>query len=94
MEAPRLPSFFKQNQHKRFEYSPRFYDERKERLEEIRKKYSESGEAKKFSSEGFRMRMSSEWRSGSSRKSSRGTNMRLILIVMALILLSYLILFN
>jgi hypothetical protein len=37
-----LPSFFKQTQHKRFEYNPRYYDERKERIENLKQKYSEN----------------------------------------------------
>ena len=94
MEAPKLPSFFKQNQHRRFEYSPRFYDERKERIQEMRKKYGGSDTAEKFSSQDFRLRMNSEWRQSNSRKSSKGANMRLVIIVMALFLISYLILFN
>jgi hypothetical protein len=94
MEAPKLPSFFKQNQHRRFEYSPRFYDERKERIEEMRKKYGGEESAEKFSSTNFRMRMNSEWRNSGSRKGSRGTSLRLVVIVLALFLISYLILFS
>ena len=30
-------SFFKQNKNKSFSYTPRYYDERKERLEELKK---------------------------------------------------------
>lgn len=94
MEAPKLPSFFKQNQYRRFEYSPRFYDERKERIEEMRKKYGGKESAEKFSSDNLRMRMNSEWRNSGSRKGSRGTSMRLVIIMLALFLISYLILFS
>lgn len=94
MEAPKLPSFFKQNQHKRFDYSPRFYDERKERIEEMRKKYGGTESSEKFSGDNFRLRMNSEWRNSGSRKKSSGANMRLVVIVLVLFLISYLILFN
>jgi hypothetical protein len=94
MEAPKLPSFFKQNQHKRFDYSPRFYDERKERVEEMRKKYKGIGSSDRYSGENFRLRMNSEWRNVGSRKKSGGANMRLVIIVLVLLLISYLILFN
>ena len=93
MEAPKLPSFIKQNQHRRFEYAPRFYNERKERLEEMRKKYGDQEGRAKFSSQDFRTRINSEWRSSNSRKSSGGTSFRLVIIVVALVLISYLILF-
>lgn len=93
MEAPKLPSFIRQNQHRRFEYAPRFYNERKERLEEMRKKYGDQEGQAKFSGESFRMRVSSEWRNSDSRKKSGGTGFRLVIIVAALVLISYLILF-
>ena len=94
MEAPKLPSFFSQNQHKRFDYSPRYYDERKERLEEMKKKYQDTDASGKFSSQNMRLRINSEWRQSSSKKGSRGTSLRLVVIIMALFLISYLILFN
>ncbi len=94
MEAPKLPSFFKQNQHKRFEYTPRYYDERKERIEEMRKKYDDQNAGENYSSQKLRAKLSSEWRKNSSGKGGRGVNFRLVVIVMALFLISYLILFN
>lgn len=94
MEAPKLPSFFKQNQHRRFEYAPRYYDERKERIEEMRKKYDENAESGNYSSHSLRLRINSEWRRSSNKKTSRGTSFRLIIIAAGLFLLSYLILFN
>ncbi|MDZ7847273.1 MAG: hypothetical protein U5L96_11130 [Owenweeksia sp.] len=61
MEAPKLPSFIRQNQHKRFEFTPRYYDERKERLEEMRKKYRDGSAEEKHSATDMRLRMSTEW---------------------------------
>ena len=37
MQAPKLPSMLKSPQNKRFNLIARYYDERKERLEEIKK---------------------------------------------------------
>jgi len=34
-----MSSFFKLNRNKRFSYTPRYYDERKERLENMKKKH-------------------------------------------------------
>jgi len=36
-----MSSFFKLNKNKKFNYTPRYYDERKERLENLKKQYSE-----------------------------------------------------
>lgn len=94
MEAPKLPSFFKQNQHRRFEYAPRYYNERRERIEEIRRKYDNTKVKEKFSGQDLKIRLSSEWRNAPGKKASRGTSLRLVVIMAALFLLSYLILFN
>ena len=37
MKAPKLPSFFKIQTSKSFSFKPRYYDERKERYENIKK---------------------------------------------------------
>ena len=36
-----MPSFFKLRKNKSFSYTPRYYDERKERLENLKKQYGE-----------------------------------------------------
>jgi len=36
-----MSSFFKLNKNKKFSYKPRYYDERKERLDNLKKQYSE-----------------------------------------------------
>jgi len=36
-----MSSFFKLNKNKKFNYTPRYYDERKERLENMKKQYSD-----------------------------------------------------
>ncbi len=36
-----MSSFFKLNRNKKFSYTPRYYDERKERLENLKKQYGE-----------------------------------------------------
>ena len=37
MHAPKLPSFFKTGNSKRFLFKPRYYDERKERIKQLKK---------------------------------------------------------
>jgi len=36
-----MPSFFNLNKNKKFGYTPRYYDERKERLDNLKKQYSD-----------------------------------------------------
>ncbi len=36
-----MPSFFKLQKNKKFGYTPRYYNERKERLDNLKKQYSE-----------------------------------------------------
>lgn len=87
MEAPKLPSIFRQNRARGFEFKPRYYDARKERLEEIRKKYQQdkaSGKGLSSNMKGeFRARMHDEWRSQRS-KMNFNTNLRLIVILVLL----------
>jgi len=37
MQAPKFPSFFKSSASKSFSFAPRYYDERKERREQLKK---------------------------------------------------------
>lgn len=88
MEAPKLPSFFKQNTHRGFEFKPRYYDERKERLEELKKKYE--GNRVPVSSDKFREKINAKWRAERSR-GRNASNLRLVVITGILFLLTYLI---
>ena len=89
MEAPKLPSIFKQNQARGFNFKPLYYDERKERLEKLKKKY-ENAESSTLTHEEFRERIASKW--GSERKKATGaSNIRLLLIIVVLTFLAYLI---
>jgi len=40
-----MPSFFKLNKNKSFSYTPRYYDERKERLENLKKQYADEDQS-------------------------------------------------
>ncbi len=91
MEAPRLPSIFRQNHAKQFEFRPRYYDARKERLEKMKMKYA-GGEGP-MNAENFRTNLGSKWRE-SRKRGSAGSNVRLVVIMGILFLITYLILFN
>lgn len=95
MEAPKLPSFFKQNRAKSFEFRPRYYDERKERIEKLRRQYSKKQEkpglakSQDMRKEALRL----EW--GQRRQTKvKSSNRSLLFIVAVLFLLTYLILFR
>ena len=78
MQAPRIPSFFKIPKSKIFDYKPRYYDKRKEALEQLKNK----GKTTKGL---FFNRKIKQSIAGNRSK-------RIIFIIIALLLLAYLIL--
>ena len=88
--------FIKVNRHKKYNYSPRYYDERKERLERLIEKYEEKEDVDKQSAEyraRMKQRIEQSWEMNSaSASSARSANVRLIIILAALLLLTYFIL--
>lgn len=81
MIAPKLPSFFKSHRAKQFEFKPRFYDARKERIEELRKKYAKSDESN-ASRQDFRR----EWERHKPVRGNSSSSFRLLLIIVVLTL--------
>jgi len=82
----RLPTLFKRQTPKAYNYKPRYYDERKERLEAlIKSKESRSDEeyVKGYRPSGFR----DDWKS--ARKSSSDKNSKLRFIVILILLLFF-----
>ena len=78
MQVPRIPSFFKTPKSKIFDYRPRYYDKRKEQLEQLNK---ESGKQRRLL---FSKKL---------RKSTKGKRTKnLLFIIIGLFLLSYLLL--
>jgi hypothetical protein len=85
-----LPSFFKTQRHKRFEYQYRHYDPDKERHEELKRKYS--GEERDFSADRMRADLRSKWEQNKRAQRTALPGTRLLIIIAFLALLSYLIL--
>jgi hypothetical protein len=82
----------KVNENKRFGYVPRYYDERKERLDKMAEKYAESQEVDEFKrKESLRQSIADSWSSSSSirAKSKKNANVRFLLILAVLALLVY-----
>jgi len=76
MQSPRLPSIFKSPKVRSFSFPLRYYDERKERIENLKKGKKTKI---KFKSNGY------------SRTNNRRSK-RLLLVIIALVLVTYLIL--
>ncbi len=98
MKAPRLPSLFKLREHnsiKKFDYQPRTFDERKERLEKRRKEIEEEMEREKGLGTTYeshlRERISESWHRKETRRQQRNSGSRLLLILAALLVILYLI---
>lgn len=91
MEVPRLPSLFKQNRPRGFRFEPRYYDERKERLEALRQKYH--GNPGAYRPQSLKGKFSQEWRQN-RKGQARGSGLRPVIILAALCLITYLILFR
>ncbi|MEN8137447.1 MAG: hypothetical protein ABFR62_03365 [Bacteroidota bacterium] len=84
----KLPSFIKLNSYKRFDFQPRYYDERKERLERIKAKYK--GEN---SPEATKERIRGSFKKSSKRKTG-SSNIRLLLIIAGLLFLAWYFLYK
>ena len=76
MQSPRLPSIFKSPKVRSFSFPLRYYDERKERIENL-KKGKKTGI--KFKSNGY-------------SRTNTVRSKRLLLVIIALVLVTYLIL--
>ena len=76
MQAPRLPSIFKSPKIRRFSFPVRYYDQRKERIENLKK-----GKKTKI-----------KFKSKGVSGTNTGRNKRLLLVIIALVLVTYLIL--
>jgi hypothetical protein len=76
--------FFKSNKPKRFDYKPRYYDEEKERREELRRK--SEGTSTGGSSD-LRLEISRRWRTADrkNRRTAKGINLLVYLVIATLL---------
>ncbi|OFX44169.1 MAG: hypothetical protein A2046_08080 [Bacteroidetes bacterium GWA2_30_7] len=83
-----LPGFFKLPKHKSFNYSPRYYDERKEELEKLK---NESAESRiNFSDKPIIMKgFFKENLKNNQKKALNKSNARLIIIILFLFFILY-----
>jgi len=88
-------SIFKQHKNKTFNYTPRFYDERKERLNNLKKKYGvvEGESDLDNKSSGYsRVNFRDEWKQTSRVKSNRNSRLRFMIIFLILLIVAFIIL--
>ena len=76
MQSPRLPSIFKSPKVRSFSFPLRYYDERKERIENLKK-----GKKTKI-----------KFKNSGYSRTNTGRSKRLLLVIIALVLITYLIL--
>jgi hypothetical protein len=83
----------KVNEHKRFGYIPRYYDERKEKLDTLVERYNEVDEKdENRRKEALRQSISESWGNSQFRaKSNQSANMRFVLILVVIMGLIYFI---
>lgn len=79
----RLPTLFKQNKNKSFNYTPRYYDARKERLENLKKQKEVKTDEDYFT--GYRKKSyRDDWKSVKSNKTDKDSRLRLYAIIILL----------
>lgn len=86
MPAPKIPSLFKINRHKRFEFKARYYNERQERLEERRESIR-----KELKMEDKGQSIDPGFLQNKRAEVNRQSNRRLLLIMCVLVLIIYFI---
>jgi hypothetical protein len=92
-----IPRFIKLPTHKRFEYTPRYWDpEKEEREERIRRIKREAGIEVPSDPTRTTIKRGSfrQARQKARVKASRGSNLRLVVILMVLFFLAYLLFFR
>ena len=87
-EVMKLPSLFKQRANKSYSYTPRYYDERKERLEELKKSKESRSDEDYF--RGYRKRsFRDDWKSQRKASTSLNTRVRFFVILIFLFMFAY-----
>lgn len=82
MQLPKIPSFFKTRQPNRFSFEPRYYDERKERMEQ-RLKDKASNQVD------FKSSLRENWNASRVQRRKGGISVRVLLYAIVLGLFAY-----
>lgn len=79
---------FKQRAHYVFNYKPRYFDERKERLENLKGKYADTSdktEEKEYKIQLLKNNLKNDWSKTKKGPADSGTNKRLAIIIAILV---------
>ena len=80
--------FFKQRKNKSYNYTPRYYDERKERLDNLKRKHGlieDDSDGKRYTKTNFR----DEWKQNSKIQSNNNSRIRFLVILAFLLIAAY-----
>jgi len=84
----RLPTLFKQNRNKSYNYTPRYYDERKERIENLKKAKAARSDSDYF--KGYRKKSFREdWKTMKSMDRNKNSQFRFFVILIFLLIFAY-----
>ena len=78
-------SAFKSRKHYVFDYKPRYYDERKERIENLKKKYSGGNDTDSTRITFSKSNLRNEWSKAKKPAVDRRTTLRLAIIITILV---------
>ncbi|MDX1446053.1 hypothetical protein [Lishizhenia sp.] len=86
--------FIKVNRNKKFDYAPRYYDERKEKLQAMADRYNNENKGEVTDDEAYRNKVKTRMQNSFSiqdeyKNKSRASNVRLLIILGILILICY-----
>lgn len=84
----RLPSIFKQQSNKSYNYAPRYWDERKERIDNLKKQKEARKEGEYFNNarkKSFR----DDWQAVQKMDRNRNSQFRFVIILILLICIAY-----
>jgi len=90
MLTPKIPSFFKTKKPNQFYFEPRYYNDRKEKMEQRYERISrelDESNSERTSSETFRSTLRENW--GANRKRKSGINYRVLFYIVVLAGLAY-----
>lgn len=92
MQAPKIPSFFKTKKPNQFYYEPRYYNERKEKMQERYSRISRElnrNDNTRTDSEVFRSSLRHSWETSRQGGTGNKINLRVVLYIVALTGLAY-----
>ncbi|MBE7443144.1 MAG: hypothetical protein HS119_11915 [Flavobacteriales bacterium] len=93
MQPPKIPSFFKTKRPAQFYFEPRYYNERKEKMEErynrISKELSNDNKGERTDANVFRSSLRDNWASSSRHAQGSAVNKRVLFYIILLVAIAY-----